>query len=111
MTTVPVDNFNNTFGTAHGIGNIACGFIVTKIGTTSPAGSEDWFEAGINCSTGLTVTLTADPGIQYHIVGASDTTLQSGLTGSTTVTSPDPFYIRIYGGAGVTGNWTLTVQG
>ena len=52
VTTVPVDGFNNTFGTAHAIGQIACGEIVTKNGTTSPAGSEDWFEAGINCSPG-----------------------------------------------------------
>jgi Collagen triple helix repeat (20 copies) len=61
---VAVDNplFNNTFATPVHWGTTPCGGSVGFSLSTSPAGSEDWMEGFVNCSSGATVTLSGDPG-------------------------------------------------
>jgi hypothetical protein len=107
--SVPTDPFNNTFASAHNLGRIVCGGSMTVQGTTSPAGSEDWFVVSFVENCPLQVALTADPGIKFDIVSAGVLTLQPGRA-SAQVSSPNPFWIRVYGAPEVTGSWKLQIS-
>jgi hypothetical protein len=70
-STVPEDGINNSCGTAVSLGVIVDGQTVTRQGTTSPAGTADWFQASF-ANGPLQVTLTADPGITFDISGRAE---------------------------------------
>jgi hypothetical protein len=107
-STVPPDAFNNSCASAINAGVLTPGETKTFLGTTSPAGTEDWFQVAFSGGP-LQVTLTADPSIKFDIVGPCGSTLESGLT-TAQVSSPSPFLIRVYGDAGVTGSWRLALS-
>jgi hypothetical protein len=106
-SSVPPDAFNNSCATALNTVVIP-GESKTFLGTTSPAGTDDWFHVAFSGGP-LQVTLTADPSIKFDIVGPCGSTLESGLA-TAQVSSPNPFLIRVYGGAGVTGSWRLALS-
>ena len=106
LAGVPPDAFNNSCTTAVSLGSLPPGGSTTMTGTTSPAGTEDWFSVSFGSGGPVQVTLTADPGITFDIVGPCGTTLQSGLL-SAQVSTPNSFRIRVYGAAAATGSWAL----
>ena len=111
---VPVDGypFTNTFETPTHWGVINCGNTISFTLTTSPAGSEDWLEGLLNCSTGNTITISGDPGIMFDVVDENGNATQSGVTSSVSVPqSSNPYFIVVYGGSGVTGSYHLTISG
>jgi hypothetical protein len=106
--SVPPDGYNNTFGTALSLGTLSCGASRQQQGTTAPTATDDWFTVYLqNCP--ILVRLTADPGIRFDVVGAYGSALASGLTAGQ-VFSPSPFWIRVYGGGGVIGSWSLSLS-
>jgi len=107
--SVPPDRFNNSFASALSLGRIVCGLSTTVLGTTFPAGTEDWFEVSFVENCPIQVTITAGPGITFDIVGDGESTLQSGRA-SAQMSSPNPFWIRVYGAPAVTGSWTLKIS-
>jgi len=106
---VPPDAINNTCAASVNLGLFFSGLHSARSGTTSPAGTEDWFRVSLVEGLRVQVTLTGDPGIKFDIVGPCGSTVESGLT-SAQVSAPNPFSIRVYGDANVTGSWTLAIS-
>lgn len=108
---VPSDGLDTSLANPLNLGTLSCGGSANTSRTTSPAGDEDWIRFTTTCPTnGLTIKITPDSGIAFDEVDSAGNALQSDVTTQlVTPAGTGTYEIVVYGGAGVTGHYTITL--
>jgi hypothetical protein len=113
--TLQPDGINNTFTSAASTGSTwVCGESSQLIGTTFPAGTEDWYTFPFSGSCEAQLTLIAQSGIRFDVYsgapGTPGTDVVLGVVTRTVLTIGGNYWIRVYGDTStVTGDWTLQI--